>query len=248
MNNQMQKGGNGMNINNPMMIGGNGMNMNNPMMIGGNGMNMNYQMMMGCNGMNMNNKMMTGCNGMMNNPMMTGCFGGMNNPMMMGGNGGMNNPKKKGNNGDIDMDEQDKMMLTYMCWLLKNPNIVKSMGMKIEDIKSKIATLGYKYGKREAEKKEKEKNKNKNENEPKKEDNKAEDDVKEYTIKFKKGDKITDIKIDKEKMVAELLNQYFEKENVKNGTFTFKGRTLTTNDPESLTEAGLKNGDEITVT
>jgi hypothetical protein len=233
MNNQMQNGGNGMNMNNPMMMTCNGMNMNNPMMIGG-------------NGMNMNNPMMTGCFGGMNNPMMMTFFGGMNNPMMMGGNGGMNNPKKEGNNGDIDMDEQDKMMLSYLCFLMKNPNMAKNMGMKIEDIKSKIAFLGYKYGKREAEKKEKEKNKNKNE--PKKEDNKAEDDVKEYTIKFKKGDKITDIKIDKEEMVAELLNQYFEKEKVKNGTFTFKGRTLTTNDPESLTEAGLKNGDEITVT
>ena len=223
------------------------MNMNNQMQNGGNGMNMNNPMMMTCNGMNMNNPMMTGCNGMnMNNPMMMTFFGGMNNPMMMGGNGGMNNQKKMGNNGDIDMDEQDKMMLSYLCFLMKNPNMAKNMGMKIEDIKSKIAFLGYKYGKREAEKKEKEKNKNKNE--PKKEDNKAEDDVKEYTIKFKKGDKITDIKIDKEGMVAELLNQYFEKEKVKSGTFTFKGNNLLPGDCESLIEAGFKNGDEITVT
>ena len=247
MNNPMMMGCNGMNIN-QMMMGGNGMNMN-QMMMGGNGMNMNYPMMMGCNGMNMNNPMMMGCFGGMNNPMMMGGNGmNMNNPMMMGGNGGMNNPKKMGNNEDIDMDMKDKMMMAYLCWLLKNPNIAKNMGMTIEEVKSKISILGYKYGIIEAEKKRKEKEKNKNKNEPKKEDNKADDNIKEYTIKFKKGDKITDIKIDKEEMVAELLNRYFIKENVDKGTFTFKGRQLSPSDSDNLIEAGIKNGDEIIVT
>ena len=215
-------------------------------------MNMSHQLMMGANRMNMinmNNLMMMRSNVMnINKMMMEGNGMNMNNPKMMGGNGGMNNKKKMGKNEDIDMGMKDKMMMAYLCWLLKNPNIAKNMGMTIEEVKSKISILGYKYGIIEAEKKRKEKEKNKNKNEPKKEDNKAEDNIKEYTIKFKKGDKITDIKIDKEEMVAELLNQYFVKENVKNCTFTFKGRQLSPSDIDSLIEAGLKNGDEIIVT
>ena len=48
-------------------------------------------------------------------------------------------------------------------------------------------------------------------------------------------------------MVCVLLNEYFVKEKVKNGTFKFNNITLSPDNCEEIQEVGLKNGDIINV-
>jgi len=70
----------------------------------------------------------------------------------------------------------------------------------------------------------------------------------EISIKFNKGGSITTIKMDASSMVAEAINEYFEKSKTKAGTFTFNGQQLNPMDATTLAEAGFKNGSQVTVT
>ena len=67
------------------------------------------------------------------------------------------------------------------------------------------------------------------------------------TIKFNKKGKIIDIKMRNDNMVAELLDEYFIKTNIKEGKFIFNGNTLSPYDTNTLFEKGLKNNSEIFV-
>ena len=67
------------------------------------------------------------------------------------------------------------------------------------------------------------------------------------TIIFRKGGNITKIKMKADKMVAELIDEYFHKTNTKNGKFNFNGNIFTPTTPFTLTEAGLTNNSEIFV-
>ena len=67
------------------------------------------------------------------------------------------------------------------------------------------------------------------------------------TIKFKKGNNVINITQNANNMVAELINEYFEKSHTTNGNFNFNGNTLLSNDPSSLAEVGLQNGSVINV-
>jgi len=70
---------------------------------------------------------------------------------------------------------------------------------------------------------------------------------KEITIKFNNRGNIIQIKMDASSMVAELINEYFEKTKLKKGTFKFNGNILNPMDVTLLGEAGFKNNSEITV-
>ena len=70
----------------------------------------------------------------------------------------------------------------------------------------------------------------------------------ELTIKFNKGGSVTTIKMDAGSSVFELINEYFEKTKTTNGTFTFNGTKLGISDISTLSEVGMKNNSEITVT
>ena len=48
-------------------------------------------------------------------------------------------------------------------------------------------------------------------------------------------------------MVAELINEYFIKTNTSNGIFKFNGNILLVTDTRSLSEVGLKENSEISV-
>ena len=244
-----------MNMNkNPMMMGGNGMNMggmNNPMMMGGNGMKMGMMnpMMMGGNGMNM---------GGMNNPMMMGGNGmnmGMMNPMMMGGNG--MNMMMMLMNYDMVMNMMDNMMknpqtimnnpmMNYFMMMNGNPMMLKNFGwndQQIGNFNSNITKMGYICGKMIAEaKKQAEKTNKPAQEEPQPIEN--EPSEKEITFKFKKGSKITEIKMNNSEMVASLIYAYCEKEKIKNAKFTYKGTELSAEDFTTLSDLGMKNDEE----
>ena len=90
---------------------------------------------------------------------------------------------------------------------------------------------GYKMGKMMAQlmKKQKEQqNKNKPKNKSSNNQNNTNENTgnKKITIEFKKGGTITKIKMNSDAMVAELINEYFQKSGTTNGTFTFKGNYL----------------------
>ena len=69
----------------------------------------------------------------------------------------------------------------------------------------------------------------------------------DVTIKFNKGGKIVEIKMSDESMVAELINEYFERTKTKEGTFTFDGIILSPTDASSLYYVGLYDNSEIIV-
>ena len=111
---------------------------------------------------------------------------------------------------------------------------------------------GYKMGKMMAQlmKKQKEQqNKNKPQNNSSNIQNNTTGNIgnKKITIDFNKGGTITKIKMNSDAMVAELINEYFQKSGTTNGTFNFNGNYLQPDDCTPLNEAGLKNGDQIIV-
>ena len=69
----------------------------------------------------------------------------------------------------------------------------------------------------------------------------------ELKIKFNKNGTNTEIKMNADKMVAELINEYFVKTNTQSGTFSFNGNNLSPSDTNSLAETGLKDGSQINV-
>ena len=214
------------------VIGGgpNNLKAMNPGMIQG----MNPGMMQG-----MNPGMMQGMNPGMMQGMNPGMMQGMNPGMMQGMNPGM---MKRMNSGMMMPMMNPGMMMPIM-----NPGMMMPFKLKrqlTEDEKRKLRIQGYLEGKRLALERKKQLDAQKpkinipQNNQPLKGN---------ITVKFNKGGNITRITMDVEKMVAELLDEYFRKTGTQNGNFNFQGNALTINDASSLSEAGLKNGSVIIV-
>jgi len=203
---------------------------------------MNPGMMQGMNpGMmqGMNPGMMQGMNPGMMQGMNPGMMQGMNPGMMQGMNTGM---MKRMNSGMMMPMMNPGMMMPIM-----NPGMMMPFKLKrqlTEDEKRKLRIQGYLEGKRLALERKKQLDAQKpkinipQNNQPLKGN---------ITVKFNKGGNITRITMDVEKMVAELLDEYFRKTGTQNGNFNFQGNALTINDASSLSEAGLKNGSVIIV-
>ena len=202
----------------------------------------------------MNPGMMQGMNPGMMQGMNPGMMQGMNPGMMQGMNPGM---MKRMNSGMMPMMNPGikmpmmnpgmmPMMNPGMMMPIMNPGMMpfKIKRQLTEDEKRKLRIQGYLEGKRLAleRKKQLEAQKPKinipQNNQPLKGN---------ITVKFNKGGNITRITMDVEKMVAELLDEYFRKTGTQNGNFNFQGNALTINDASSLSEAGLKNGSVIIV-
>jgi hypothetical protein len=204
----------------------------------------------------MNPGMMQGMNPGMMQGMNPGMMQGMNPGMMKRMNSGMMpmmNPgiKMPMMNPGIKMPMMNpgmmmQMMNPGMMMQMMNPGMMpfKIKRQLTEDEKRKLRIQGYLEGKRLAleRKKQLEAQKPKinipQNNQPLKGN---------ITVKFNKGGNITRITMDVEKMVAELLDEYFRKTGTQNGNFNFQGNALTINDASSLSEAGLKNGSVIIV-
>ena len=194
---------------------------------------MNPGMMQG-----MNPGMMPGMNPGMMQGMNPGMMQGMNPGMMQGMNPGM---MKRMNSGMMIPMMNPGMMMPIM-----NPGMMpfKIKRQLTEDEKRKLRIQGYLEGKRLALERKKQLDAQKpkinipQNNQPLKGN---------ITVKFNKGGNITRITMDVEKMVAELLDEYFRKTGTQNGNFNFQGNALTINDASSLSEAGLKNGSVIIV-
>ena len=168
-----------------------------------------------------------------------GMMQGMNPGMMQGMNPGM---MKRMNSGMMMPMMNPGMMMPIM-----NPGMMMPFKLKrqlTEDEKRKLRIQGYLEGKRLALERKKQLDAQKpkinipQNNQPLKGN---------ITVKFNKGGNITRITMDVEKMVAELLDEYFRKTGTQNGNFNFQGNALTINDASSLSEAGLKNGSVIIV-
>ena len=168
-----------------------------------------------------------------------GMMQGMNPGMMQGMNTGM---MKRMNSGMMMPMMNSGMMMPIM-----NPGMMMPFKLKrqlTEDEKRKLRIQGYLEGKRLALERKKQLDAQKpkinipQNNQPLKGN---------ITVKFNKGGNITRITMDVEKMVAELLDEYFRKTGTQNGNFNFQGNALTINDASSLSEAGLKNGSVIIV-
>ena len=71
--------------------------------------------------------------------------------------------------------------------------------------------------------------------------------ISDITIKFNKKGKIIKIKMSNNSMVAELINEYFEKTNEKTGIFNYNNSYLSPMDTSTLDEVGLKDNSEIIV-
>ena len=187
----------------------------------------------------MNPGMMQGMNPGMMQGMNPGMMQGMNPGMMQGLNPGM---MKRMNSGMMMPMMNPGMMMPIM-----NPGMMMPFKLKrqlTEDEKRKLRIQGYLEGKRLALERKKQLDAQKpkinipQNNQPLKGN---------ITVKFNKGGNITRITMDVEKMVAELLDEYFRKTGTQNGNFNFQGNALTINDASSLSEAGLKNGSVIIV-
>ena len=72
-------------------------------------------------------------------------------------------------------------------------------------------------------------------------------DKNEINIKFNKKGNIIYIKMSKDEMVAELINEYLTKTKTKNATFKFCNKILSPTDISNLCEVGLKDNSEIIV-
>ena len=196
----------------------------------------------------MNPGMMQGMNPGMMQGMNPGMMQGMNPGMMQGMNPGM---MKRMNSGMMMPMMNPGMMMPMMnpgmMMPIMNPGMMMPFKLKrqlTEDEKRKLRIQGYLEGKRLALERKKQLDAQKpkinipQNNQPLKGN---------ITVKFNKGGNITRITMDVEKMVAELLDEYFRKTGTQNGNFNFQGNALTINDASSLSEAGLKNGSVIIV-
>ena len=72
-------------------------------------------------------------------------------------------------------------------------------------------------------------------------------DKNEINIKFNKKGNIIYIKMSKDEMVADLIDEYMRKTKTKNATFKFCNKILSPTDISSLCEVGLKDNSEIIV-
>ena len=204
---------------------------------------------------NQMNPMMGQMNPMMGqmNPMM-----GQMNPMM-----GQMNPMMGMNQLNPMMGQMNQMnpMMGQMNPMMGMPPMVMGggmggMGMNMnlmtkkqkEEYKKFVRYQGYLMGKKLAEeKKRREKGNNPTTNTAIPETNNVPANTNaELTIKFVKVGNTTKIKMKADVMIAELLNKYSVKTG-NTGTFTYKGSTLDINDCTTLSEKGMKNGDQITV-
>ena len=194
----------------------------------------------------MNPGMMQGMNPGMMQGMNPGMMQGMNPGMMKRMNSGMMPMMNPGIKMPMMNPGMMPMMNPGMMMPIMNPGMMpfKIKRQLTEDEKRKLRIQGYLEGKRLAleRKKQLEAQKPKinipQNNQPLKGN---------ITVKFNKGGNITRITMDVEKMVAELLDEYFRKTGTQNGNFNFQGNALTINDASSLSEAGLKNGSVIIV-
>ena len=66
-------------------------------------------------------------------------------------------------------------------------------------------------------------------------------------VNFVKGGATTPIEMETTAAVFEFIYEFCEKTNTQTGTFKFGNQTLDPNDSRNLCEAGLKDGDTITV-
>ena len=203
---------------------------------------MNPGMMQG-----MNPGMMQGMNPGMMPGMNPGMMQGMNPGMMPGMNSGMMPMMNPGMMQMMNPGMMMSMMNPGMMMPIMNPGMMMPFKLKrqlTEDEKRKLRIQGYLEGKRLALERKKQLDAQKpkinipQNNQPLKGN---------ITVKFNKGGNITRITMDVEKMVAELLDEYFRKTGTQNGNFNFQGNALTINDASSLSEAGLKNGSVIIV-
>ena len=203
---------------------------------------MNPGMMQG-----MNPGMMQGMNPGMMQGMNPGMMLGMNPGMMQGMNPGMMQGMNPGMMKRMNSGMMMPMMNPGMMMPIMNPGMMMPFKLKrqlTEDEKRKLRIQGYLEGKRLALERKKQLDAQKpkinipQNNQPLKGN---------ITVKFNKGGNITRITMDVEKMVAELLDEYFRKTGTQNGNFNFQGNALTINDASSLSEAGLKNGSVIIV-
>ena len=240
--------------------------MNNPMepmgVMGGTGPNIGGQNMgMGMNNMGMGmdmNQMGMGMNNMNNMGMGMNNMGmGMNNMNNMGSNtmGPMGMNDMMNNMGMNNQMGMNPMMMNTMGPTGMN-NMMFNMGMMpgmmpqmqrtplTEEQKKQLRYQGYLLGKKMAEERRKKNAANNPVPTPTVEEAPA---TGELTIKFKKGGSVTTIKMDAGSMVAELINEYFEKTHTNSGNFKYNNNNLSPNDTSTLAEAGLKNNAEITV-
>ncbi len=176
-----------------------------------------------------------------------GMMQGMNPGMMQGMNPGMMQGMNPGMMKRMNSGMMMPMMNPGMMMPIMNPGMMMPFKLKrqlTEDEKRKLRIQGYLEGKRLALERKKQLDAQKpkinipQNNQPLKGN---------ITVKFNKGGNITRITMDVEKMVAELLDEYFRKTGTQNGNFNFQGNALTINDASSLSEAGLKNGSVIIV-
>ena len=195
----------------------------------------------------MNPGMMQGMNSGMMQGMNPGMMQGMNPGMMQGMNPGMMQGMNPGMMKRMNSGMMMPMMNPGMMMPIMNPGMMMPFKLKrqlTEDEKRKLRIQGYLEGKRLALERKKQLDAQKpkinipQNNQPLKGN---------ITVKFNKGGNITRITMDVEKMVAELLDEYFRKTGTQNGNFNFQGNALTINDASSLSEAGLKNGSVIIV-
>ena len=265
MNNPMEPmgvmGGTGPNIGGQNMgMGMNQMGMNNMNQMGM-GMNNMNNMGMGMNNMGMGmdmNQMGMGMNNMNNMGMGMNNMGmGMNNMNNMGSNtmGPMGMNDMMNNMGMNNQMGMNPMMMNTMGPMGMN-NMMFNMGMMpgmmpqmqrtplTEEQKKQLRYQGYLLGKKMAEERRKKNAANNPVPTPTVEEGPA---TGELTIKFKKGGSVTTIKMDAGSMIAELINEYFEKTHTNSGNFKYNNNNLSPNDTSTLAEAGLKNNAEITV-
>ena len=194
----------------------------------------------------MNPGMMQGMNPGMMQGMNPGMMQGMNPGMMKRMNSGMMPMMNPGIKMPMMNPGMMPMMNPGMMMPIMNPGMMpfKIKRQLTEDEKRKLRIQGYLEGKRLALERKKQLDAQKpkinipQNNQPLKGN---------ITVKFNKGGNITRITMDVEKMVAELLDEYFRKTGTQNGNFNFQGNALTINDASSLSEAGLKNGSVIIV-
>ena len=85
---------------------------------------------------------------------------------------------------------------------------------------------------------------NKSESTKTNEGNKNKDEI---IIKFKKKNKVENIKIEMDYCIFELIDKYFTKTNTTRGKFMYKNEQLSPMDSRTVSETGMKDGDEIIV-
>jgi len=196
---------------------------------------------MGISDMSMNT---LGMNPMMMNNMMGGNNMGMMNPMMMnnmmgGNNMGMMNPMMMNN------------MMGGNNMGMMNPMMMMNAKQK-EEWKKKQMYQGYLMGKKMMEEKKRQQgiggSQTTAQTAPAADANEAQSNPPgEITVKFIKGGTTTNININSNDMVAELIDKYFKKTNTTTGTFNFNGNNLDPMDCTGLNELGIRDGSQINV-